>query len=461
MSVKDFILPTGRIDRGRYALAGVLLFALKYNLDRVLARRLFHREWSLWSYLDVPGLDGITSVAGGDAVYGLTLVAVALPFVWIGTVLTVKRLRDAGLPLWMVLGFFAPAVNIIMFAALSVVPSVDEQRDDELPESARSRLDRFMPEGQLASAALAVGLTVPAGVIGTLIAVNLLESYGWGLFVGLPFGLGMVAALIHGYHKERSAAECFSVGLSSVAILGGILALVAAEGLICLFMAAPIALSLTVIGSGLGYVMQRRPDRPRGTAAVSLAVLIVVPIVIVIEGLHDHPAPLVEVSTVVIVETPPGEVWDRLIAFSEIPPPEEWLFQVGIAYPVRATIDGTGVGSVRRCEFTTGAFVEPITVWDEPRELAFTVESMPDPMQEWTFYGDIRPAHIDGYFSTERGRFLLEQTAEGTRLTGTTWYRNRMWPNLYWNVWADAILHRIHLRVLRHIKRQSERNAGP
>lgn len=456
MSVKDFIVPTGRIDRGRYALAGILLFALKYNLDRLLARRLFRRDWSLWSYLDVPGLDSISAIAGGDALYGLTLVAVALPFVWIGTVLTIRRLRDAGFPLWLVLGFFAPALNLILFAVLSVVPSVDEPVTGERAEPARSRLDRFIPEGQLASAAMAVGLTVPAGVIGTLIAVNLFESYGWGLFVGLPFGLGMVAALIHGYHKERTAAECFSVGLSSVAVLGGILALVAAEGLICLFMAAPIALSLAVIGSGMGYVMQRRPDRPRGTAAASLAVLLVVPGFIVIEGLHDRPAPLVAVSTTVTIEAPPEEVWGNLVAFSEIPPPQEWLFRVGIAYPLRATIDGTGVGAVRRCEFTTGAFVEPITVWEEPRELAFSVESMPDPMQEWTFYGDIRPAHIDGYFRTERGRFLLEQSENGTLLTGTTWYRNRMWPNRYWNVWADAILHRIHLRVLRHIKVEAE-----
>ncbi|NBP97360.1 MAG: hypothetical protein EBU25_05975 [Burkholderiaceae bacterium] len=36
-------------------------------------------------------------------------------------------------------------------------------------------------------------------------------------------------------------------------------------------------------------------------------------------------------------------------------------------------IVGKGVGSVRHCNFTTGSFVEPITVWDEAKLLKFDV----------------------------------------------------------------------------------------
>ena len=48
-------------------------------------------------------------------------------------------------------------------------------------------------------------------------------------------------------------------------------------------------------------------------------------------------------------------------------------FKTGLAYPLRARLVGAGVGAVRHCEFTTGAFVEPITVWDAPHRLAFDV----------------------------------------------------------------------------------------
>ena len=43
-----------------------------------------------------------------------------------------------------------------------------------------------------------------------------------------------------------------------------------------------------------------------------------------------------------------------------------------------------------------------------------------------------------------------------TRLEGTTWYTNRIWPSGYWRLWSDLIIHRIHLRVLNHIKNVSE-----
>ena len=55
------------------------------------------------------------------------------------------------------------------------------------------------------------------------------------------------------------------------------------------------------------------------------------------------------------------------MTFQELPEPTDWLFRVGIAYPMRARIQGTGVGAVRYCEFSTGAFIEPIEVWKEPR----------------------------------------------------------------------------------------------
>ncbi|MFQ5504696.1 MAG: hypothetical protein ACE5F1_07870 [Planctomycetota bacterium] len=39
---------------------------------------------------------------------------------------------------------------------------------------------------------------------------------------------------------------------------------------------------------------------------------------------------------------------------------------------------------------------------------------------------------------------------------GTTCYRHRLWPDAYWRLWSDFLIRRIHLRVLRHIKRSVE-----
>src|SRR5690606_19692939 len=132
------------------------------------------------------------------------------------------------------------------------------------------------------------------------------------------------------------------------------------------------------------------------------------------------------------------------------------------AAPMGATIDGHGVGAVRRCRFTTGEFVEPITVWDEGRELGFTVTEQPDPMQELSPW-DIRPPHLDGGFRTTAGQFLLEPLPGGrTRLIGRTHYVLDLAPRAYWSMWSEHIIHRIHMRVLEHVKRMAESGAaGP
>ncbi|MBK8591835.1 MAG: SRPBCC family protein [Sandaracinaceae bacterium] len=155
------------------------------------------------------------------------------------------------------------------------------------------------------------------------------------------------------------------------------------------------------------------------------------PVLILMEGVAPPPADTHMVETVVEVAAPPEVVWERVVAFPELPPIEDWIFRVGVAAPTGARIEGSGVGAIRRCEFTTGEFVEPIEVWDPPRELGFSVQDMPDPMREMSPY-DIRPRHLDGYFRTTAGQFLLERTATGgTRLRGRTYYQLDMMPTVY------------------------------
>ena len=148
---------------------------------------------------------------------------------------------------------------------------------------------------------------------------------------------------------------------------------------------------------------------------------------------------------------------------AELPPPSELVFWLGIAHPLRARIRGSGVGAIRTCEFSTGSFVEPITAWDPPRRLAFDVRSEPPPLAEWSPYQHVYAPHLVGGRETERREFrLIPLAADRTRLEGSTWYRNNLFPQLYWNLWSDALIHRIHRRVLEHVKRRSEgRGAGP
>ena len=96
---------------------------------------------------------------------------------------------------------------------------------------------------------------------------------------------------------------------------------------------------------------------------------------------------------------------------------------------------------------------------NEPRLLRFGVTSNPPPMRELSPYGDIDAPHLHGFLVSQRGQFALESLPGGrTRLVGSTWYQHHLWPEAYWRMWSDHIIHTIHLRVLNHVKELSERN---
>jgi len=169
------------------------------------------------------------------------------------------------------------------------------------------------------------------------------------------------------------------------------------------------------------------------------------------------PPPVQEVLTVVDIDAPPQTVWRNVITVPDLPPPSQRLFRIGVAAPLRARLDGAGVGAIRYCDFTTGSFVEPITGWEENRLLRFDITAQAPPMREWSPYRDVNPPHLDGYFRATRGEFRLLPLARGrTRLEGRTWYEVEMSPQPYWKLYSDWIVRTIHLRVLEHIKRLAE-----
>jgi hypothetical protein len=458
----DLWRSSGTVDRGTYALVGLVGFALKHNLDRLVATSVFHRPWGLFNYwVPLRDVARITALRRDDAKFLETMVVLALPFVWVGVALTLKRLRSANLPSQLVLLFFVPFLNLLFFLLLCLMPARNSTVTER--QSGRQKgspIARIVPDSVLGSAAISLLLTVPVGLVMVLIGLRLLTNYGWGLFVALPFTMGFAAALIYGLRQPRSFGGCVGVACISTTLLGLALLALAIEGAFCLVMAMPIALPLAAIGGSFGYLVQRRRWLQEGTPAFLSVLLIFVPGV---QWMEHAVAPVPSVYVVrstIDIQAPPEKVWKQVVAFTEIPPPRELMFRAGIAYPIRAEILGSGAGAERHCVFSTGAFVEPIEVWDEPRRLKFSVTSNPAPMEEWTPYSHIEPPHLHGFLVSNGGQFLLTALPNGgTRLEGTTWYRHSLWPAAYWKLWSDAIIHQIHLRVLRHIRDGAENMA--
>jgi len=458
MKTADLWRWDGRVSRAAYATVGLVGVAIKHNLDRLIASAFLghNNSFNYWAPLGKAArLDHLTAT---EAKFLTTLLLASIPFIWVGVAMTVKRLRDAGQPVWLVVLFFVPFVNLLFFLLLCALPP--QERSQELegaPWPGPHGIERFIPHSKIGSAALSIVITAVLGLGFVLMGTLVVGAYGWGLFVALPFCLGMFSALLYSYHDLRDWDDCLFVSVLPVVLVGAALILVAMEGTICVLMAAPFALGLAAVGGMIGHGIQELYWRPKRTPTMLSIVILLVPVSFGVEHAAALRPPMYEVRTAIEVHAPPEKVWNKVVAFAEIPPPKELLFRAGIAYPIRAEISGHGVGAVRHCIFSTGPFVEPIEVWDEPHLLKFGVTTNPAPLNELSPYGHIDAPHLHGYFVSEEGQFLLTALPGGrTRIEGTTWYHNAMWPASYWHLWSDYIIHRIHWRVLQHIRAQAE-----
>ncbi len=390
-----------------------------------------------------PGVAPLLRPEGGWGLWWSLWVA-AIPFMVIGAWMVAARLRDAGLPPWWVVFFFLPFANFLFFLGLACAPTQAVEASALNP--AEGRMKGWKPR-------ILAGLMGAVTFLGALaLAVGVLRGYGLSLFVGAPFLAGFASSrfLLSMWPEARFRDLLASAGLAWLLSLLGLIGS-SAEGLMCIAMATPILAFLWLMGLLLAWGIRKMYRIVMGRS------LILVPVLMLLEtGLPHPPAGRAVVSEVVIAAAP-EVVWQHVVAFGELPQPSEWIFQAGVACPRRARIEGAGLGAVRFCEFTTGPFIEPVTVWAPGRELRFKVEAQPDVLREMTLWAGPRPPHLDGFLRCREGQFRLEALpGGGTRLIGTTWYDLDMGPTAYWGWWSDLFIHRIHLRVLDHVKRLSE-----
>jgi len=444
----------GTLDRRSYlfiAIGGVLL---KHIMDLTIANVVFHHSWTPLNYLVPLGIPiPVVGMSQADLVFVGTMAAASLPFAWVGLAITVKRFRAIGWPLWLVVLFFVPIANIASFAIAAAWP---EHETTPAEPPLNSWLARLVPVDILGAAILALIVTAVLGSAGVALGTKILGSYGWGLFAAIPFAQGALCAIIYNVHGRRSLAESFGVACISIVVTGLALLALALEGGLCIIYATPLAVGFAMIGAMLGHAIVHC-GRGGNAPATVLVLVLLAPAIMGAEWAVPRTTPIYVVESSIDIEAPPAVVWKHVIRFPDLPPPTELPFVLGVAYPERAHIIGSGVGAIRYCEFSTGSFVEPITTWEVGRKLAFDVTHNPEPMREWSPYGHIETPHLHDYMHSQRGEFLLVALPNGrTRLVGTTWYQHHLWPSGYWALWSNAIVHEIHMRVLRHIKTVSE-----
>jgi hypothetical protein len=302
-----------------------------------------------------------------------------------------------------------------------------------------------------------IAITFVIATLLTIWGIYGIGQYGIALFLLTPLFVGVCSTALYGYNNNISKESVFGVAATTLFLMILALFIFAMEGIICIAMAAPIALALTIIGSSFGYYLVSKKPTTTTTALILFGLFI--PLTSFVEHkINEEENDILSVTTSVKINASRETVWKNVVEFPELEAPTEFLFKAGIAYPINAVIKGKGEGAIRYCNFTTGSFIEPITEWDEPNLLSFDVKQSPQPMKELSFW-DVDAPHLHDYFVSKKGQFKLIKISENeTLLEGTTWYANKIKPSFYWQLWSDYIIHKIHNRVLNHIKQTSEKN---
>ena len=438
--------PDVSVSRREYVTHGATLMLVKYLGDVAIVWLAASRLWTPADYVRSSLSLSSTFSLGGAPGPVLPLLALwTLPFAWIGVSMSMRRAIDAGRSGWLSVLFFVPYVNYAFMAAMSMLPSAPNAPD----------APRRAPRSFASSALLAVLAGMSSG--GALVAfgIYLANGYGVSIFLGAPFLIGTITAFVLNTLRPSTRAESNLTAIASLVAIGTLALVSAAEGAVCLAMALPLAGVFGALGGEVGRVIALGGRRAPLEAMMAFALF---PAAATLEG-YRAPTALREVRSAIEIDAPVDLVWRRVVDFPPLPEPSELLFRLGVAYPRYARLEGSGVGAVRYCVFSTGAFVEPITVWEPGRRLAFDVVEQPRALRELSPWADVVPPHLDGYFRSRRGEFrLVALPGNRTRLEGSTWYEMKIFPEGYWVIFADLVVGRIHDRVLTHIRSVAERD---
>lgn len=284
-------------------------------------------------------------------------------------------------------------------------------------------------------------------IIGITKWISIYSSDAAGIFVFsdfviVPMLMGMITAYSwRDLNLKGGEYVKYSIWNAFIAIAGAYFFL--DEGYICLIIVSPLLVGFVIAGVFIGKAMFRNNRNRMNVSIFSLLLLITVADSLT-AGAYEN-----EVSDTMIINAPPEKVWQYVVAYEPIKEKENfWLFQLGMPSPVQSTAEAWCEGAGRKCIFSNGyTFDEKMTVFRPAKDLTFEITNQP------------RDPEIMGHIDILRGQFILKDNGDGTTtLTGNSWYRLYVMPSWYFDAWASSITRNVHLRVMEHIKKLSEKN---
>lgn len=272
-----------------------------------------------------------------------------------------------------------------------------------------------------------------------------------------PLAMGALAVWFAPRPVRTDWGKVIGIGALACLLWLMVVLLLAWEVAICIVMALPIVLPMTVLGSVLVCALTRRQGTRSQLNVSLLGLLLLAPY---LAGPLEQRFPLTtttqQVETTVTIAADAATVWANIIRVPPIQPSEREfrLYHLaGFPWPAEATMTVEGVGGVRYAHYENGlAFTEPVTAWEPNRTLRFDIQIVEPERLPMPLNGIGGP-----FFDVLRGEFVVEPLAANqVRLHLSSEHRLTTRFNRYGIVWTRFFLNDFQAYILGVVKARAE-----
>lgn len=277
-------------------------------------------------------------------------------------------------------------------------------------------------------------------------------DYGWSLFCGIPFSLGITIGTYTKTFKTKKLLKGFFIILLVISAFSGLLLLGGAEGAICILMAVGIICLPAFFGMLLGYAIRNM------LRIVSLLIILFLNTSAFVYDIKTDELVESVAKKTIVINASKEKIWYALtnpVTFSKS---DNIFFKAGVSYPTEMFIEKEQNNCLfLNCKYNNGntkLFIEKL---DSLKCMKFIMQEDITTMTELTFHKTIMPAHLKGYFKPIYGEISIDEINENQCLvTATTSYSYKIRPAFYWNWWTDYLANAMHTHVLNNIKQLAE-----
>lgn len=306
-------------------------------------------------------------------------------------------------------------------------------------------------------------------VFGVLIGIayGLVTRLVWGqqmalasltyLFV-IPAVLGVIPFVFANEAQVRSYLYIIFIPWLTVLAFFLTMWMMRVESLICLtILGAPFFILGTVGALIFRLVLLR--ERAKKNVLPAIAFMLLPVLLAPVEHAVNSPSAVYSVTSEVVINARPDEVWENIVRVSEISESEyrSGTFNyLGIPRPIEAELVDERPGALRKGRFEGGlTFVEHIIDWQPHRKVTFDIVVDPDTIADRVFDQHVLKGNYFGF--VEAGYEIEPVSDTEVRLRLTSRYRLTSKVNFYGKFWGDIFLTDFQDRLLDVIKRRTDR----